>query len=254
MPDVTPFDPEASARQFYTATDFDDQDIFTARREFDAALAEVARLKAAVAEHAQQKADDRCWMDDLKLYEAFGIPAPDNRVGDKGAMLANCMRYIDRRCEGGKWPSYAELEAKLAFLKEKGITVSTFKEADREPHLAYVVAPGSELDDTPTLQKLTEAEVRGDRLAAERDKLQAFKDWVHAYLDSHDVPHHPPGTHGAAGCRIGDRMDWLMAERDALVSRVAQYHNALERIRYWAGSSTPLEVATAALEGTPKEE
>ena len=53
-------------------------------------------------------------------------------------------------------------------------------------------------------------------------KLQAFKDWVHAYLDAQDVPHHPPGTHGAAGCRIGDRMDWLMnklhtaeRERDA---------------------------------------
>lgn len=47
-------------------------------------------------------------------------------------------------------------------------------------------------------------------IIAERGKLQAFKDWVHKYLDDHDVPHHPPGEHGAAGCRIGDRMDWLM--------------------------------------------
>jgi hypothetical protein len=64
---------------------------------------------------------------------------------------------------------------------------------------------------------------------AERDKLQAFKDWCHAYLDAVGVPHHPPGTHGAAGCRIGDRMDWLMdwltaklaaaeADRDALAA------------------------------------
>ncbi len=45
---------------------------------------------------------------------------------------------------------------------------------------------------------------------AAREKLQAFKDWVHSYLDGVGVPHHPPGTHGAAGCRIGDRMDWLM--------------------------------------------
>jgi hypothetical protein len=43
------------------------------------------------------------------------------------------------------------------------------------------------------------------------DKLQAFKDWVHGYLDGKGVPHHPPGTHGAEGCRIGDRMDWLVA-------------------------------------------
>jgi hypothetical protein len=47
-------------------------------------------------------------------------------------------------------------------------------------------------------------------LADRLDKLQRFKDWVHAYLDAHGVPHHPPGTHGAEGCRIGDRMDWLM--------------------------------------------
>jgi hypothetical protein len=52
------------------------------------------------------------------------------------------------------------------------------------------------------------------------EKLQAFKNWVHAYLDEHGVPHHPPGVHGAEGCRIGDRMDWLMerlrkAEADA---------------------------------------
>jgi hypothetical protein len=52
------------------------------------------------------------------------------------------------------------------------------------------------------------------------EKLQAFKNWVHAYLDEHGVPHHPPGVHGAEGCRIGDRMDWLMerlrkAEGDA---------------------------------------
>jgi hypothetical protein len=56
-----------------------------------------------------------------------------------------------------------------------------------------------------------------DALAAamqRADKLQAFKDWVHGYLDSKGVPHHPPGTHGAEGCRIGDRMDWLMQAKE----------------------------------------
>lgn len=51
-----------------------------------------------------------------------------------------------------------------------------------------------------------------------RDRLQAFKDWVHNYLDTHGIPHHPPGTHGAAGCRIGDRMDWLMASLAAVTA------------------------------------
>lgn len=32
-------------------------------------------------------------------------------------MLANCARYIDRRCEGGHWPSYFDLEAEDARLR-----------------------------------------------------------------------------------------------------------------------------------------
>jgi hypothetical protein len=31
-------------------------------------------------------------------------------VGDKVAMLANCERFINQRCEAGGWPSYVELE------------------------------------------------------------------------------------------------------------------------------------------------
>lgn len=69
---------------------------------------------------------------------------------------------------------------------------------------------------------------------AERDALQAFKDWVHAYLDTHGVPHHPPGPHGAAGCRIGDRMDWLMeqqAELKAIDEKMcADYSTMVEQL------------------------
>jgi hypothetical protein len=39
--------------------------------------------------------------------------------------------------------------------------------------------------------------------------LQAFKDWVHAYLDGLGIPTHPDGPHSKEGCRIGDRMDIL---------------------------------------------
>lgn len=71
-------------------------------------------LRKAIAEHHRQKADDRCIEDDNRLYTAAGLPPCDHRVGDKAAMLANCARFIDRRCEGGAWPTYAELESKLA--------------------------------------------------------------------------------------------------------------------------------------------
>ena len=73
--------------------------------------AENDRLTAAIVTHHAQKADDRCIEDDDRLYAAAGLPPCDRRVGDKVAMLANCQRFIERRCEGGGWPSYAELEA-----------------------------------------------------------------------------------------------------------------------------------------------
>lgn len=80
----------------------------------DRLIEEHEALLTAVKEHWSQKADDRCIEDDTRLYAAAGLPPADHHVGDKDAMLANCKRFIERRCEGGKWPSYAELESRLA--------------------------------------------------------------------------------------------------------------------------------------------
>lgn len=80
--------------------------------------------------------------------------------------------------------------------------------------------PPSELVSETVRRHVEQLVADRDRLTAERDKLQAFKNWVHGYLDSHEVPHHPPGTHGAEGCRIGDRMDWLMQQIDRLKAEV----------------------------------
>ncbi len=80
----------------------------------------VSRVTAAVKEHHDQKADDRCWMDDDKLYAAVGLSPPDRRVGDKAAMLENCKRFVSNRCDGGgPWKSYRELEAELADCKHQ---------------------------------------------------------------------------------------------------------------------------------------
>jgi hypothetical protein len=54
--------------------------------------------------------------------------------------------------------------------------------------------------------------------AAERDKLQAFKVYVHARLDAAGVPTDPESTHKAEGCRIGGRIDHVFAVRDALLA------------------------------------
>jgi hypothetical protein len=72
------------------------------------------RLRAAIEIHRDQKADDRCHLDDQALYAALGDgDLGANRVGDPEAMLANCRRFIERRCAGGGWPTYADLKAAL---------------------------------------------------------------------------------------------------------------------------------------------
>lgn len=82
------------------------------------------RLYNAIAEHHRQKADDRCIEDDDRLYAAAGLPPCDRRVGDKTAMLINCARFIEKRCEGGGWPTYAELEAENKQLREELASVA----------------------------------------------------------------------------------------------------------------------------------
>jgi hypothetical protein len=59
----------------------------------------------------------------------------------------------------------AEAKRRLVFLRMKGIYVGTATEAGKEPYLAYVIEPGSELDDETALEKLRAAE-------AERDKYR----------------------------------------------------------------------------------
>jgi hypothetical protein len=73
-------------------------------------------LHEAIRQVHSQRADDLCWMDVDKIFVAAGLPVPDRRVGDKEAMLKNCRRYIDTMCQGGGWPTYAELEAKVKLL------------------------------------------------------------------------------------------------------------------------------------------
>lgn len=79
--------------------------------------AEVERLRAAIIKHRSQKADDRCIEDDDELYAVLGDGIPcDRRVGDTAAMLQNCARFIERRCKGGGWPSYVQLEMEIQRL------------------------------------------------------------------------------------------------------------------------------------------
>lgn len=120
--------------------------------EIRTVIAERDKLKAAIVEHHTRKADDRCFMDDDKLYVAAGLPKADIHVGDKAAMLANCERFIQRRCMGGEWLSYVELETALHAAKA-------------HPEYSYIVCPVGEFDSYAsegTWERCREAETPGN--------------------------------------------------------------------------------------------
>lgn len=81
---------------------------------------------------------------------------------------------------------------------------------------------------TDALPLIAALRAERDEARRERDALAKFKAWVHDYLDSKGIPHHPPGTHGEHGCRIGDRMDHLFARIDETKKQLAA---AVERER-----------------------
>lgn len=95
-------------------------------------------LLDAVRWHHSQKFDDLCHEDDNRIYKAAGLPPRDNHIGDQEAMLKNCQRFINQRCQPGgdkEWTSYVELELKLEeTMKEmqhqKSEVVRLYKEID----------------------------------------------------------------------------------------------------------------------------
>src|SRR4051794_12801651 len=74
----------------------------TAADELDRLRAEGERLKAAIREHKDQRGDDRCWLDDVKLYHPLGEGvSPDAGLPPKCEFLESCSRYFDQR----QWPA-----------------------------------------------------------------------------------------------------------------------------------------------------
>ena len=75
-------------------------------------------------------------------------------------------------------------------------------------HVKECVSPGDLWD---ALEKMTETARALEREAA---ALAQFKEFVHAYLTRRGVPVDPPGEHRDAGCRIGQRLQYLCDDRD----------------------------------------
>jgi hypothetical protein len=72
----------------------------------------------------------------------------------------------------------------------------------------------------------TKAEV--ERLTEKVSALERFKAYTHQRLDEAGIATHPNGQHSQAGCRVGDRFDILVGERDHLSSEVKELEEGLE--------------------------
>lgn len=114
-------------------------------------LAEVARLRAAIRNHRDQRGDDRCWLDDQTLYEALGEPIPENAqaLPPKADFLTSCERYYEqRRCPAHVYPPgkmrIAELEAEVERISDHA-SRDTTAERERDSLLSasvFEVRPG----------------------------------------------------------------------------------------------------------------
>jgi hypothetical protein len=75
-------------------TDTDD-DLLTLSR--DDLLAETLRLRSGIRDHRDQRGDDRCWLDDDKLYQLLPEKLPAPTAMDAELMLPNCKRFLATR-------------------------------------------------------------------------------------------------------------------------------------------------------------
>lgn len=83
-------------------------------------LKRAKKLEVAIKEHRAQQLDDRCWLDDQKLYAVLEDgDLGDNRTPPMEEMLKNCKRYLETRCQPGPWKTYQQLEAELANAKKE---------------------------------------------------------------------------------------------------------------------------------------
>lgn len=84
----------------------------------------VDELEAAIRDHRDARGDDRCWVDDLALYEALGdgeVPKDEQlALTDRDAFLRRCELYWDHRQKPGckPWVTVESLEKRIAELAE----------------------------------------------------------------------------------------------------------------------------------------
>ena len=144
-------------------------------RWWNEAVLEIKRLKSCIRFHRDIKGDDRCRLDDLKLYHdalGEGVDPFQGALPPDECMLESCRRYIEQR----KNPEHTALmpdEMTIAQLTDEVARLRTlvdeqvdrierlmklenladFAKTDRIKHLERIVAEKNE-----TLRKLADEE------------------------------------------------------------------------------------------------
>ena len=86
------------------------------------------------------------------------------------------------------------------------------------------------VDDVLHVAELANLELTADEVPRMQRDLNAVLGYIAQLneLDTAGVPTHPDGPHSKEGCRIGDRLDLVVGDRDAAQARVAELEKALE--------------------------
>ena len=84
----------------------------------------IQELETAIRKHRDQRWDDRCWRDDLELYEHLpeGVGQADLRLAPPEEQLANCRKFVECRHHGTEYVSpmreIEQLEREVQALRD----------------------------------------------------------------------------------------------------------------------------------------
>ena len=72
---------------------------------------EYLKLKTAIRKHSDQRGDDRCWLDDIELYDALGEESAgvNMTLPPKCEFLKSCERFWEQRQFQKQEPSPDEM-------------------------------------------------------------------------------------------------------------------------------------------------
>lgn len=136
------------------------------------------KLDYGKLERMVSEADDELTVLRAKLAEAEKLIACYRQHIGEVITYGSDAETLDKQLQ--MWvPRARNAEAKLAFLKTKGLTVVVAKDAGQPEKLVYVIEDGSELCDGATIAKLVDAEVQVAQLRA---NLAAVREAGHHLL------------------------------------------------------------------------